>query len=84
MFFNGFGRSSLLMYNLLLILFMLKGEHVDRDLTYEGLVGSDVMNTKLRDFWSGELAAGWVGWGGVGWLVSILFHLYLLKSNFNQ
>lgn len=59
------------MYNLLLILFMLKGEHVDRDLTYEGLVGFDVMNTKLRDFWSGELATGWRVV-----LVSILFKLY--------
>lgn len=38
------------MYNLLLILLTLKGEHVDRDLTCEGLVGFDVMNTKLRDF----------------------------------
>lgn len=38
------------MYNLLLILLTLKGEHVDQDLTYEGLVGFDVMNTKLRDF----------------------------------
>lgn len=34
------------MYNLLLILLTLKGKHVDRDLTYEGLVGFDVMNTK--------------------------------------
>lgn len=49
-FFNGLGRSLLLMYNLLLILLTLKGEHVDRDLTCEGLVGFDVMNTKLRDF----------------------------------
>ena len=53
MFFNGLGRSLLLMYNLLLILLTLKGEHVDRDLTYEGLVGFDVMNTKLRDFLGG-------------------------------
>lgn len=50
MFFNGLGRSLLLMYNLLLILLTLKGEHVDRDLTYEGLFGFDGMNTKLRDF----------------------------------
>lgn len=35
------------MYNLLLILLTLKGKHVDRDLTYEGLVGFAVMNTKL-------------------------------------
>lgn len=55
MFFNGLGRSLLLMYNLLLILLTLKGEHVDRDLTYEGLVGFDVMNTKLRDFEGGLL-----------------------------
>lgn len=53
MFFNGLGRSLLLMYNLLLILLTLKGEHVDRDLTYEGLVGFDVMNLKLRDFLGG-------------------------------
>lgn len=32
-FFNGLGRGLLLMYNLLLILLTLKGEHVDRDLT---------------------------------------------------
>lgn len=38
------------MYNLLLILLTLKGEHVDRDLTYEGLFGFDVMNTKMPDF----------------------------------
>lgn len=38
------------MYNLLLILLMLKGEHVDRDLTYEGLARFDVMNTKLNPF----------------------------------
>lgn len=38
------------MYNLLLILLTLKGEHVDRDLTYEGLVRFDVMNTQLRGF----------------------------------
>ena len=50
MFFNGLGGSLLLMYNLLLILLTLKGEHVDRDLTYEGLVGFDVINTKSRDF----------------------------------
>lgn len=49
-FFNGLGGSLLLMYNLLLILLTLKGEHVDRDLTYEGLVGFDVINTKSRDF----------------------------------
>lgn len=49
-FFNGLGRSLLLMYNLLFILATLKGEHVDRDLTYEGLVGFDVMNIKLRIF----------------------------------
>lgn len=55
MFFNGLGRSLLLMYNLLLILLTLKGEHVDRDLTYEGLVGFDVMNTKSRDFLRGLL-----------------------------
>lgn len=73
MFFNGFGRSSLLMYNLLLILFMLKGEHVDRDLTYEGLVGFDVMNTKLRDFWSVELAAEWGGGVGVNFVLLVLF-----------
>lgn len=59
MFFNGLGRSLLLMYNLLLILLTLKGEHVDRDLTYEGSVGFDVMNTKLRDF------------GGVCWFCFI-------------
>lgn len=38
------------MYNLLLILLTLKGGHVDRDLTYEGLVRFDVMNTQLRGF----------------------------------
>lgn len=53
MFFNGLGRSLLLMYNLMLILLTLKGEHVDRDLTYEGSVGFDVMNTKLRGFLGG-------------------------------
>ena len=52
-FFNGLGRSLLLMYNLLLILLTLKGEHVDRDLTCEGSVGFDVMNTKLRGFFRG-------------------------------
>lgn len=41
------------MYNLLLILLTLKGEHVDRDVTCEGLVGFDVMNIKLRDFFVG-------------------------------
>lgn len=38
------------MYNLLLILLTLKGEHADRDLTYEGSVRFDVMNTQLRGF----------------------------------
>ena len=55
--FNGLGRSLLLMYNLLLILLTLKGEHVDRDLTYEGLAGFNVMNTQLRDFWGGGAAS---------------------------
>lgn len=38
------------MSNLLLILLTLKGKHVDRDLTYEGSVGFDVMNTKSSSF----------------------------------
>lgn len=61
------------MYNLLLILLTLKGEHVDRDLTYEGLVGFDVMNTKLGDF---------VGGGGL----SVLFYLYsfIIEIKFHQ
>lgn len=53
------------MYNLLLILLTLKGEHVDRDLTYEGLVGFDVMNTKLRDFFFE---------GFVGFVLFVLFY----------
>lgn len=55
------------MYNLLLILLMVKGEHVDWDLTYEGLATFDVMNTKLRDFFPFFL-------GGV--LVFVLFALF--------
>jgi len=42
------------MYNLLLILLTLKGEHVDRDLTYDCLPGFNVMNTKLRDYFGRE------------------------------
>lgn len=71
------------MYNLLLILFMLKGEHVDRDLTYGGLVGFDVMNTKLRDFCSGELAAEWGGGVGVNFVLLVLF-FNNWNQNFNQ
>lgn len=52
-FSNGLGRSLLLMYNVPLILLTLKRQHVDLDLTYKGLAGFDVMNTKLRDFLGG-------------------------------
>lgn len=50
------------MYNLLLILLTLKEEHVDRDLTYEGLVGFDDVNTKVKDF-SGAKDYGFVSFG---------------------
>lgn len=63
------------MYNLLLILLTLKGKHVDQDLTYEGLVGFDVMNTKSSS--SSSLIL--LGAGTVA--VVLLVTLLLFKSN---
>lgn len=69
------------MYNLLLILLTLKGEHVDRDLTYEGLVGFDVMNTKLGDFVGGgdQISSiffshreNWIGHTHSDWRISVV------------
>lgn len=57
------------MYNLLLILLTLKGKHVDRDLTYEGLVGFDVMNTKSSSSSSIILS----GAGTVGVVLLVIF-----------
>lgn len=74
--FNGLGRSLLLMYNLLLILLTLKGKHVARDLTYDGLVGFDVMNTKSSA--SSSLILLGAGTVGVVLLVT-LCHLNLIE-----
>lgn len=57
------------MYNLLLILLTLKGKHVDRDLTYEGLVGFEVMNTKLSS--SSSIIP--LGAGKVGVVLLVIF-----------
>lgn len=66
------------MYNLLLILLTLKGKHVDRDLTYQGLLGFDAMNTKSSASSSSPLRRGGAAIGVV--LLVFFYHSDLIVS----